>query len=69
MVSLLQVALAAVTMRRRKDSTFEGAPIVQLPPRTVNVVEVPFATAEERSFYDDIEAQSQVGGSSLIIRN
>lgn len=55
----LQVALAAVTMRRRKDSTFGGAPIVSLPPRTVNVVQIPFATPEERSFYDSIEQKSQ----------
>lgn len=55
-----QVALSAVTMRRRKDSTFGGAPIVNLPPRTVNVVQIPFATAEERRFYDSIEQKSQV---------
>jgi hypothetical protein len=52
--------LQAVTLRRLKSSTFDGRPIIQLPQRIVNVNLAPFATREEREFYESVEKQTQV---------
>ena len=48
-------------MRRLKSTRDEnGCPIIRLPKRTVNVVQAPFASDEERAFYDAMETQTQV---------
>jgi hypothetical protein len=47
-------------MRRLKSTRFEGKCIVHLPKRIVKVVRAPFATREERQYYDAIEERTQV---------
>lgn len=41
-------------LRRTKDTLVNGLPIVELPPRIVNIVECEF-DAEEQAFYDTVE--------------
>lgn len=46
-------------LRRTKDSTLNGKKILQLPPRTIEMVEMEF-TEEERAIYAQIEADARV---------
>lgn len=46
-------------LRRKKDSTIEGKPILRLPPKTERVVSVELSP-DERSFYNTLESQSRV---------
>ena len=50
----LRIALQAVTLRRTKQDTIDGRPIVDLPPRTVAIREVEMDEAE-RDFYHALE--------------
>ena len=54
----LRVALRAVALRRTKQITIDGAPIVVLPPRTIEVKEVEFDESE-RDFYRALEEGTQ----------
>ncbi len=55
----LQVVLKAVMLRRTKDATIDGKPILTLPPRIVNVVPCQFDKAE-REFYDALEKKTSL---------
>jgi SNF2 family DNA or RNA helicase len=46
-------------LRRTKDSELHGKKILQLPPKTVDIVELEF-TDEERAIYQAIEAAARV---------
>jgi hypothetical protein len=46
-------------LRRTKDSTLNGKKILQLPPKTIDMVEMDF-TDEERAIYAQIEADARV---------
>lgn len=52
----LQVVLKQVMLRRRKDQWLNGKPLVDLPPRTVNVVSCTFDRAE-KAFYETLESK------------
>ncbi|TFY75227.1 hypothetical protein EWM64_g8785 [Hericium alpestre] len=56
--SRLQAIFAAVLLRRKKDSMLDGKRLVELPPKSVELVRLEF-TAEEREIYSMVEAQSQ----------
>lgn len=53
----LQVVLKAIMLRRAKDATLDGKPILVLPGRKVEVVSCAF-DADERAFYDALEQKS-----------
>jgi len=55
----LQAVLKAIMLRRMKTSTIDGKPILELPPKTKHEDFVTFSE-DERRFYQDLEARSQV---------
>ncbi|KFK39327.1 hypothetical protein AALP_AA3G230200, partial [Arabis alpina] len=54
----LQAVLRAVMLRRTKGTLLDGRPIINLPPKKVNLSTVEFSV-EEWSFYRKLEADSQ----------
>ena len=50
--------MQAVTLRRTKKEDVNGKPIIQLPEKFVEVVEKRM-TADESSFYRQLESRSQ----------
>ncbi|KAL2023563.1 hypothetical protein VTK56DRAFT_2171 [Thermocarpiscus australiensis] len=55
----LQAVLKAVMLRRMKNSTIDGKPILTLPEKTENLEHVAFSE-DELQFYRDLETKSQV---------
>ncbi|KAK3693599.1 SNF2 family N-terminal domain-containing protein [Podospora appendiculata] len=55
----LQAVLKAIMLRRMKNSTLDGKPILTLPAKTEISEHVVFSP-DEASFYNDLEARSQV---------
>ncbi|KAL5982995.1 hypothetical protein ACLOJK_017075 [Asimina triloba] len=54
----LQAVLKNIMLRRTKGTLIDGEPIIQLPPKSVFLKKVDFS-AEERSFYSKLEADSR----------
>ncbi|KAI3719806.1 hypothetical protein L6452_20711 [Arctium lappa] len=54
----LQAVLRAIMLRRTKDTLIDGKPIINLPPKTINLTTVDFS-AEELNFYRKLEAESR----------
>lgn len=54
----LQAVLKVVLLRRTKETLINGKPIINLPPKTINLNKVDF-TQEERSFYLMLEERSR----------
>ncbi|KAG0522763.1 hypothetical protein BDA96_07G065700 [Sorghum bicolor] len=54
----LQAVLRVVLLRRTKETLINGKPIINLPPKTINLKKVDF-TQEERSFYLTLEERSR----------
>ncbi|KAF8700630.1 hypothetical protein HU200_033975 [Digitaria exilis] len=54
----LQAVLRVVLLRRTKETLINGAPIINLPPKTINLNKVDFSH-EERSFYLTLEERSR----------
>ncbi|KAN0062401.1 hypothetical protein ACQY0O_005284 [Thecaphora frezii] len=52
----LVAVLRMIMLRRTKDATYEGKPILQLPDRIVEVVSSDFDDPEERKFYAELES-------------
>ncbi|SPO40446.1 related to ULS1  len=52
----LCIVLQTIMLRRTKDATYEGKPILQLPDREVEVVSCDFDDPEERAFYAELES-------------
>ncbi|KAI0475840.1 SNF2 family N-terminal domain-containing protein [Xylariaceae sp. FL0804] len=61
----LQVLIKATMLRRTKDSQLDGQPIIELPPKTEEVVEVAFSEAEQQ-FYNDLLQKGQVQVSRFL---
>ncbi|KAG5362652.1 ATP-dependent helicase ULS1 [Yarrowia sp. B02] len=61
----LQSLLAMIMLRRGKDSKINGAPILNLPPKTVETDTIDFSE-DERKFYQDLETGAQRRVSKLI---
>ncbi len=55
----LQILLRAIMLRRTKNSTIDGQPIIDLPPKVEEQVHVVF-NEDEAAFYNDLERDSQV---------
>ncbi|KAI3817047.1 hypothetical protein L1987_10834 [Smallanthus sonchifolius] len=54
----LQAVLKAIMLRRTKATLIDGKPIIDLPPKTINLTPVDFSP-EERAFYQKLEAESR----------
>uniref|UniRef100_A0A0D9X514 RING-type domain-containing protein n=1 Tax=Leersia perrieri TaxID=77586 RepID=A0A0D9X514_9ORYZ len=54
----LQTVLRIVLLRRTKETMIDGQPIINLPPKTINLDKVDF-TKEERNFYLTLEERSR----------
>ncbi|CAH8390854.1 unnamed protein product [Eruca vesicaria subsp. sativa] len=54
----LQAILKAIMLRRTKGTLLDGQPILNLPPKTINLTKVNFSV-EERSFYTNLESVSR----------
>lgn len=54
----MQVVLGAVMLRRTKETVVNGKPILQLPDRSVGMVECHF-DAQERAFYETVNTRVQ----------
>ncbi|XP_021735489.1 helicase-like transcription factor CHR28 isoform X1 [Chenopodium quinoa] len=54
----LQAVLRTLLLRRTKETLLDGEPIISLPPKFIKMKAVTF-TAEERSFYAQLEAESR----------
>lgn len=61
----LQSLLAMIMLRRGKDSKINGAPILNLPPKTVETDAIDFSE-DERKFYQDLETGAQRRVSKLM---
>ncbi|KAG5370034.1 ATP-dependent helicase ULS1 [Yarrowia sp. C11] len=61
----LQSLLAMIMLRRGKDSKINGAPILNLPPKTVETDTIDFSE-DERKFYQDLETGAQRRVSRLM---
>ncbi|KAH0700874.1 hypothetical protein KY284_015089 [Solanum tuberosum] len=54
----LQAILRAIMLRRTKGTVIDGEPIINLPPKTIQLKKVAFSS-EERAFYNKLEAESR----------
>ncbi|KAJ3569137.1 hypothetical protein NP233_g5248 [Leucocoprinus birnbaumii] len=54
-----QAILKPLMLRRTKDSDIEGVPILQLPPKNIELVKLQFSP-DEKAIYEKFEMQSQV---------
>lgn len=55
----LRALLRAVMLRRMKDSTIDGKPLLELPPKTEQIIHVDLDD-EERNYYMSLEAQTKI---------
>ncbi|KAJ3854506.1 SNF2 family DNA-dependent ATPase [Lentinula lateritia] len=60
-----QAILAPLLLRRTKNSTLEGEPILKLPPKEIKLVKLDFS-ADERECYDSLEKQSKIRLNKFI---
>ncbi|KAK9898970.1 hypothetical protein P389DRAFT_41780 [Cystobasidium minutum MCA 4210] len=56
----LHYVLASVMLRRRKNMLIEGKPLIELPPRTVQVIKTDFLDPEEREYYMAVQTRVQL---------
>lgn len=54
----LQAVLRTIMLRRTKGTLLDGEPIINLPPKSIELKKVAF-TKEERDFYSKLEADSR----------
>ncbi|OIV91249.1 hypothetical protein TanjilG_30471 [Lupinus angustifolius] len=54
----LQAVLRAIMLRRTKGTLIDGQPIINLPPKKIELTKVDFS-GEERAFYAKLEADSR----------
>ncbi|KAG4394795.1 hypothetical protein GLYMA_20G100800v4 [Glycine max] len=54
----LQAVLRAIMLRRTKGTLLDGKPIINLPPKTIELSKVDFSI-EERAFYTKLESDSR----------
>eukprot|EP00124_Ichthyophonus_hoferi_P001787 Ihof_evm11s103 gene=Ihof_evmTU11s103 len=64
-VKLLQVIMKQVCLRRLKTMQYDHKPLVQLPPRTINLTQNEMVS-EERDFYTALETKSKVRFNSYL---
>ena len=61
----LQAVIKSITLRREKTSIVDGRPVVDLPPKHVNIRPVEFSSAE-RDLYTAVESKSQLRFNSYL---
>ncbi|TFK27268.1 hypothetical protein FA15DRAFT_727203 [Coprinopsis marcescibilis] len=66
--SRAQVILRPLILRRTKESTLEGEPILKLPPKEIELVSLKFSE-EERNVYDSFERSSKTTINRFIREN
>ncbi|KAG0034906.1 hypothetical protein BGZ81_002313 [Podila clonocystis] len=54
----VQALMKAVCLRRTKTCKIDGKPILELPPRNVEKVSIPFSV-DEKAFYDALETRTR----------
>jgi SNF2 family DNA or RNA helicase len=59
--------MKAIMLRRLKDAIHDGAPLIQLPPRTIEVIECDF-DEDERAFYTALEEKTTLTMNKFIKR-
>ncbi|RDB23958.1 putative ATP-dependent helicase C23E6.02 [Hypsizygus marmoreus] len=63
--SRAQAILKPILLRRTKDSTLEGKPILELPPKSIEMVKLQFSE-EERDLYDSFEKRTKIRLNKFI---
>ncbi|EKM76597.1 hypothetical protein AGABI1DRAFT_78341 [Agaricus bisporus var. burnettii JB137-S8] len=63
-----QAILKPILLRRTKDSNIEGVPILQLPPKDVELVKLKFSE-QEREIYNSFETRSKITINKFIRNN
>ncbi|KAF9451016.1 hypothetical protein P691DRAFT_773496 [Macrolepiota fuliginosa MF-IS2] len=63
-----QAILKPLLLRRTKNSEIEGVPILQLPPKDIELIQLKFSP-EEREIYDSFEKQSKITINKFIKNN
>lgn len=63
----VQVLLKAIMLRRSKTDKIDGKPILELPPKNVDIDETNL-DGEELSFYTDLESKNQKLAKRLLAR-
>ncbi|KAA8894406.1 SNF2 family N-terminal domain-containing protein [Sphaerosporella brunnea] len=67
-MSKLQALLKAILLRRTKDSTIDGQPILALPPKEIVMVHAVFSQ-DEKEFYDALESKSKIQFNKYLRQN
>ncbi|CAG8582130.1 7483_t:CDS:2 [Ambispora gerdemannii] len=65
MTKRLHVVLKSILLRRNKNTTINGKPIIVLPPRDVQIANTEF-TPDEREFYTALETKSRLTFSRYL---
>ncbi|KAG6840498.1 hypothetical protein C0991_006328 [Blastosporella zonata] len=63
--SRVQAILQPILLRRTKHSTLEGKPILDLPPKDIEIVKLEFSE-EERDLYDSFEKRTKIRLNKFI---
>ncbi|KAI0319418.1 SNF2 family N-terminal domain-containing protein [Amylostereum chailletii] len=63
-----QEILKPVLLRRTKNSTLEGEPLLKLPPKIIELVTEDFS-ADERELYDNFEKRAKIQVNKFIRQN
>ncbi|GLB44215.1 putative SNF2 family N-terminal domain [Lyophyllum shimeji] len=63
--SRAQAILKPILLRRTKGSKLEGKPILELPPRSIEIVKLKFSE-EERDLYDSFEKRTKIRLNKFI---
>ncbi|KAH8554892.1 SNF2 family N-terminal domain-containing protein [Umbelopsis sp. PMI_123] len=61
----VQILMKAISLRRTKDGTIDGKPLLVLPARRVHITHVEFSE-DERNFYDYVSAKVQAKFSKYL---
>jgi SNF2 family DNA or RNA helicase len=57
--------MKTIMLRRLKDTIHDGAPLIQLPPRTLEIVPCDF-DAHERDFYAALETKTNLTMNKFV---
>lgn len=55
----LSVVLQTIMLRRTKDAEYQGKRLLELPPRSVEILSRDFVSSQERDFYRELEQRVQ----------
>ncbi|CCF59268.1 hypothetical protein KAFR_0G02340 [Kazachstania africana CBS 2517] len=66
-IKKVQVLLRAIMLRRNKTDKIDGRPLLELPPKNVNV-EQAMLTGDELEFYEELESKNKKLAKKLLDR-